>query len=86
MARGESLKLRSLEDLDRLTGAQLHDGLLPTRADALELTAALRLGGDADHVDARNLDLEELLERWPGAVTRLSGSGTNAVTGLACNR
>src|SRR5882672_12108460 len=62
MSRGEPLKLRSFEDLDLVAGAQLHDGLLPALAGALERAAPLRLRLNLDHVDARDLDLEELLD------------------------
>src|SRR2546425_7961088 len=63
MSRGEPLELRSFEDLDRVAGAQLHDGLLPALAGALECTAPLRLRLNLDHVDARDLDVEELFDR-----------------------
>jgi len=39
-----------------------HDGLLPALAGALDGAAALRLGLNLDHVDARDLDVEELLD------------------------
>src|SRR5436190_7099821 len=58
-------KLRSLEDLDGVAGLQLHHGLLPALARALEGAATLRLRLDLDHVHACDLDLEELLDGVP---------------------
>src|SRR3954454_13745230 len=55
-------KLCSLEDLDRVTGAQLHDGLLPARLRAEEAAAALRLRLHLDDVHALDLDVEQLLD------------------------
>ena len=51
-----------LEDLDRLALAQLHDGLLPARADALDRAPTLRLGGHLDRCGRSDLDAEELLD------------------------
>src|SRR5581483_2569810 len=59
------LDLRSFEDLDRVAGAQLHDGLLPAGARAPVEAAALRLCRHRDDVDARHLDVEQLLDRLP---------------------
>src|SRR5207253_9511768 len=56
------LELSPLEDLDRVAGAQLHDGLLPAGARAAEHAAPLRLRLHLDHVDAPHLDLEQLLD------------------------
>jgi len=56
-----ALDLRSLEDLDRLAGAKLHDGLLPAGRvprNAPRRFALLNL----NHVDALHVDLEELLD------------------------
>src|SRR5574337_353477 len=60
--RGEPLDLGSLEDLDRVAGAQLHDGLLPAGARAAMEAAPLRLGGDLDDVDPLDLHVEQLLD------------------------
>src|SRR3954449_9612283 len=62
MSRGQPLDLCPLEDLDRVAGAQLHDGLLPAGTRALEEAAPLRLRLNLDHVDALDLDVEELLD------------------------
>ena len=51
-----------LEDLDRVARLELDDGLLPARTDALDGTAALRLGLHLDDRDVQDLDVEELLD------------------------
>src|SRR5919197_5008533 len=55
--------LRSAEDLDRLAGRELHDGLLPAGARAADRPAPLRLRPHLDDVHARDLDVEQLLDR-----------------------
>src|SRR5690349_9591241 len=57
-----ALELRPLEDLDRVAGLELDDGLLPTGARALDHPAPLRLGRHLDDVHAEDRDLEELLD------------------------
>src|SRR5437870_13303971 len=65
MLPGGSLGVDSLEDLDRVTGPQLHDRLLPPRLAPTQSTAALRLRLHLGDVDAENLDVEQLLDRLP---------------------
>src|ERR671923_62078 len=59
------LDLSPLEDVDRLAFLQLDDRFLPAWAAALDPVAPLRLRLDLDDVHARDLDVEELLDRLP---------------------
>src|SRR5919106_1025040 len=59
------LDRRSLEDLDAIAGAELHDGLLPARLLAAGPAPPLRLGPHLDDVHGNNLDVEELLDGLP---------------------
>src|SRR5207244_11634017 len=65
MLPGGSLSVDSLEDLDRVTGPQLHDRLLPPRLAPAQSAAALRLRLHLGDVDAEDLDVEQLLDRLP---------------------
>src|SRR2546422_11649944 len=65
MSPGEPLNLSSLEDLDRVALAQLHDRLLPAGLARLVQPTALRLRLDHGDVHAQNLDAEQLLDRLP---------------------
>src|SRR4029450_3297367 len=54
--------LRPAEDLDRVAGAQLHDGLLPARPRASVQAAPLRLRLHLEDVHALDLHVEQLLD------------------------
>src|SRR2546430_4459077 len=65
MLPGGSLSVDSLEDLDRVTGPQLHDRLLPPRLTPAQSATALRLRLHLGDVDAEDFDIEQLLDRLP---------------------
>src|SRR5947208_2432526 len=65
MSPGGPLNLSPLEDLDRVTLAELHDRLLPAWAPALDVVAHLRLRRYLDDVHRHDLDAEELLDGLP---------------------
>src|SRR3954447_15820292 len=56
------MRLRPLEQLDRVAGPQLDDGLLPAGPAAAGESAALRLAAHADGADVRDRDVEEVLD------------------------
>src|SRR6266550_7137574 len=60
---GGPLGVNSLEDLDRITRAELDDRFLPARLLSALEAAALRLRLDLGDVDAQHLHAEELLDR-----------------------
>src|SRR5262249_60910638 len=70
-----AMVLDSLEELDRLTGLQRDDRLLPVGAHALEAADALLLAAHDDGVDVVHLDIEELLHGGAALDLRRRASG-----------